>query len=577
MPIQSESINLTTVTAIAAVFGFANLWIALQTGDYFGPAALDNPLLHTWSLSVEFQFYLVFPLLLVVLFRLRNLRGILLVMTLLLLTVLSFSSLWWSLDTELVNFLTGFYGPLARAWEFLLGAIAFVIRDSFRRRLGWRFIPSFGVLLILVSVFLPIDFSQNFISSVLIPTLGTFLVLMGNEEDSRVLGFGPIRYIGDISYSLYLWHWPVVLLSVGLWGASVTTATIAVFTSVGLAILSYYFVELPFQGLAKGFRLPWTAATFPILILALMVAAGVGTLVTSGNPQVRAISNEAGVNYIALERGCQVENPEELAAFSLESCTWSPNEISGPRIFLFGDSNATHFGDGLIQGAVESGREISVFSSPGCPAGLGGVVFERDGASQPSPLWPLCKAYGEAAAKVLQSHPQSTVIFSHSSQYFWMDHLGIDWGSSGVVSFSEQEKLQAFQATLELQLRDLSLRGHEVFYIASVPHLLGDGMEDGFSCNRFDAVTRAGCKGSAISSVALTSAQGAFNSTLSLLSARGAIELWDLTSYVCPRAVCVDYADGLSYFRDSTHISVSQSVRLATVFARLIQETPTED
>jgi peptidoglycan/LPS O-acetylase OafA/YrhL len=242
---------------LAALLSYSNIHFWLLKTDYFVGLHQQKPLLHTWSLGVEEQLYIVFPLLLVALYRFgagrwprRHLKGILWAVT-----VLSFglACFWTTRDASTAFFLM----PL-RAWEFLMGALLAVgalpsLKQAWLRNLA----SAIGLLLIVLPGILYTSKVLFPGVAALLPCLGAALIIAAGEVGSSWIGnalaFGPLRWVGLISYSLYLWHWPVQVFQTTnfiivpdrdpLWMKQV--AVIAV--SLLLAALSWRFVEQPFR------------------------------------------------------------------------------------------------------------------------------------------------------------------------------------------------------------------------------------------------------------------------------------------------------------------------------------------
>lgn len=233
---------------IAQGMGLSNLfhWRSIS---YFTPATEAFPLLHTWSLAVEEQFYVVLPVVLMLMHRwMRNwLRTSLLLACL--------SSLGLAIWGIRVHPDASFYLLPTRAWEMLLGSLlaaspnlAKTASRPVREMAGW------GGLMLLVASIAAMDESTPFPSAAtLIPTLGTAILIWSNQQSptssGTVLSVAPLTFIGRISYSLYLWHWPLMAVA-DYWFRdemnAMQRAGLMVIAGV-LAWLSYQFVETPFR------------------------------------------------------------------------------------------------------------------------------------------------------------------------------------------------------------------------------------------------------------------------------------------------------------------------------------------
>ena len=228
------------------IFG-ANIYF-WRTTSYFDDDAENSPLLHTWSLAVEEQFYIIFPLALYILFRYNRARMILLFVTLALISLL-IAEVGWRWKPE-----ANFYLPTGRAWELLIGAIVAMLLSGRQIGRSWRgdMLGMGGLVLILWSIFVLDDTIPVPSLYTGVPVLGTALVLVfavAGSPAARLLSSGPMVGIGLISYSLYLWHQPV--LALGRMGAAAgldrtITSGLLVIT-LGLAWFSWRFVERPFR------------------------------------------------------------------------------------------------------------------------------------------------------------------------------------------------------------------------------------------------------------------------------------------------------------------------------------------
>jgi len=225
-------------------------WFKSWAGaGYFAPAAEVKPLLHTWSLAVEEQFYLVFPFLLAALWRFTRHS---LVPAILLLGGVSFGlSVWCSYQYPSLNF----YFLPTRAWELLMGAYLAAIpaqRHSSPRGVT-EFLSWGGLLAILCAVFC-YDHETRFPGvTALLPCLGAALIIWANGHTltsvGKLLALRPVVFIGLISYSLYLWHWPI-LVFFKYWAIDpipTSQRLLLLLASLVLAGLSWKFVETPFR------------------------------------------------------------------------------------------------------------------------------------------------------------------------------------------------------------------------------------------------------------------------------------------------------------------------------------------
>ncbi|MCF7789558.1 MAG: acyltransferase [Prosthecobacter sp.] len=228
----------------------ANFFFWKGGTNYFDHGTDTKSLLHTWSLAVEEQFYLLFPLLLVFLLRSkpkswwRWILGITIV-SLIISVVCSYSH---------NNHRSGFYLLPSRAWELLVGALVAACRGRLtaHKRIG-EASGFLGLALIVWSVFVYTDNTRFPGLGALPPCLGTALIIASSDARvsivGRLLSFRPLVLLGLVSYPLYLWHWPLLIWAKYLTGYELSTATRIelLLASLVLAILSWKFVETPFR------------------------------------------------------------------------------------------------------------------------------------------------------------------------------------------------------------------------------------------------------------------------------------------------------------------------------------------
>jgi peptidoglycan/LPS O-acetylase OafA/YrhL len=334
----------------AATTGFVSNIYFWSTINYFSAAAESRPLLHTWSLGVEEQFYIFFPLLM---FALRRMPVPRLRVVFVGLAVLSLVS---GLFVQRIYPTADFYLLPFRAWELLLGALLAI---NAAPRLGprLRVVAALGgaTLIVLSSLLLAtwLPFPSPF---ALAPCVGAALVIGYGESTivGRVLSLGPVRWIGRISYSLYLWHWPLITFyrqSTGNQLSWMETMGLLV-TSIAAAAITYHLVERPAQRALRALT-PTRAvalgggAVVVIVVASLFVAGNAGRI-WRVDPRVERIASFE--NYAewpkgpeaAASRRCFIENQTER----LEAGCLAP--MPGKRnVLLFGDSHADMYGAAL--------------------------------------------------------------------------------------------------------------------------------------------------------------------------------------------------------------------------------------
>jgi peptidoglycan/LPS O-acetylase OafA/YrhL len=358
---------------LAAAFSFSNVLFWTQAGYFDGPSEL-KPLLHTWSLGVEEQFYVIFPLLLLVGFRWFPTKLRLAIWSFAALTFLC-ACFWIRRDASAVFFLLPF-----RAWELLMGTIVSQkYLPTIGSRIGRGLAGVVGLLLIFIPAFLYTSQTPFPGFAALPPCLGAALVISAGESGrslaSRLLSLKPIAFIGLISYSLYLWHWPVLVFqnSYALFtsrSSSDREVKIAIFAvSMLAAILSWWLIETPFR---NGRLRPGRIALFAIAGTAFVAVSLWGTWVirAKGIPArwpdgiLRVVPYEHYDSSTGWRTGtCFLEKWNTVKDFRYDLCLKATS--SRKQYLLYGDSLAAHLFPGLS--TVFPGIEIHQASAAACP------------------------------------------------------------------------------------------------------------------------------------------------------------------------------------------------------------------
>ena len=249
---------------ILAGAGFAANFVYLKEAGYFDTSADQKPLLHLWSLAVEEQFYIIWPLLLLLLGQRERQRRSIKIMWL-----LSFAA---NVYLSYTNVDAAFYLPFTRFWEILTGAFLAFFDSAAKNGEAppKRFEAEIGLILLIGSVFL-VKGEAHFPGWLaLIPVLGAFLIIRdrGSRTSRLLLANRPIVWLGLISYPLYLWHWPIfAYLTITELQPTAMQKGIGLALTVLLSALTYYFFEKPLR-----YRKGWTT----LALLILMTTIGFG-------------------------------------------------------------------------------------------------------------------------------------------------------------------------------------------------------------------------------------------------------------------------------------------------------------
>lgn len=371
-------------TALGALALCANWVISVVTASYFAPSAEDNPLLHTWSLSVEEQFYLVFPLLLLLGWRLGRRFGRPRVVAIAVTSALGLASLAMlrgaSLGVPADSWLLGFYSPLNRAWEFAAGAVLALVAHRLRApRVVATVLGVVGAAGLVASLVVITGETPFPGKMTVLPVGATALLLAAGSVDagnpvSRALAVRPMVAVGDWSYSWYLWHWPLLVVATTVWPLSPVAAPVAAFASLLPAVASYRFVEEPFR--THGPREPRALARAVAVVVAVPLVLAGATWVAADRlwqPAFRDGGVAAAYPLSPAEVPGSVlpESPGNPCTTAALEAAIAGNGLcrqsapsAGITVALLGDSHAEHLFPGLAEALPDENVGVYSFRAP---------------------------------------------------------------------------------------------------------------------------------------------------------------------------------------------------------------------
>ena len=398
------------VELIAAVVSLSN-FLFWRRSDYFGPDAEQMPLLHTWSLAVEEQFYIVLPIALLLLVRFGwSCRSLGLAIAAA--AALSFAASVMLLPVEQA---TVFYLLPTRFWELAIGSVlATPLVPIPRGQLTRQLMSASGLVMILAPVFVYSAVTPFPGLAALPPCLGCALLIQSGRPTganarrpitvaTRVLSFRPMVFIGLVSYSFYLWHWPLIVfakhsLETPLGLLQVAAVFVAAFA---LAVLSWRFVEQPFR---RGQVLSTRARRFMAAGIGGLAIAGFGAAAaaTNGFPEripdeIRRLSEQAQ-DFSPLRRACHANGRGNLA-FD-DTCVFGPAEA--PRVVLAADSHGAELSYALAGIARSGAIHFRQITGSSCPPALGFAPPSRPG----------CPRHVEIMLRGLQSEAPANLLIT---------------------------------------------------------------------------------------------------------------------------------------------------------------------
>jgi peptidoglycan/LPS O-acetylase OafA/YrhL len=396
-PVRMEEVSLGVV---AAGLYFMNWLLAARAADYFAAGLEASPVQHFWTLAVEEQFYLVWPVLILAAawWSRRAGRGLRPVLAAAFATV-ALTSLAYSVYSTHAQAGAAYFSTLTRGWELALGGLLALVPASRFVLLPRRAAGVMAVAGLAAIAFATLRFDDDTLFpgyAALVPTLGTAAIIaagLGSAAlPSRLLALGPVRHVGRISYSWYLWHWPPLVFAAAIWGKLSPLEGVAVLAASYVpALLTNRLVERPFLHSATLSRYPRRALALGGACTATSVVLGLALLALTPTvpeaPEGRVAGAAALRDGQSIQKRAEAVNPTPREAEKKENrprmysdgChldleeTESPecvygNPSSETTVVLFGDSHAMQWFPALEKLAKERDWRLLGFSKSACPS-----------------------------------------------------------------------------------------------------------------------------------------------------------------------------------------------------------------
>ena len=524
------------------VFAFGNL-------DYFGPDAETNLFLHTWSLGVEEQFYLAWPLLLVLAAsaRSRDARRLKLVLGGVFAISLALCIAWTRTRP-----LLAFYMMPTRAWQFALGALTFLAtnkRDAGNQRglytAGW-----FGLVAIVAAA---MSFDHNVPYPgirALLPSVGAAAVLAAGAQRgdgvAHLLALRPLQAIGRVSYAWYLWHWPVLLLGAAIVDMTLPHRALLAALSLACGTASYYLVETPIR---RESRLVARPALFIGAAVALMVAGGAlaaywrtaatQRMASPGMARFQQVRDDKPVIY-----GLHCDDWYFSAEVRL--CTFGPENAVHTAVVM-GDSVGLQWFPAYLDIFTQPGWRLLVATKSSCPMVDAPLFYERIGRE-----YTECEHWRSKVVPFVANLKPDVVIL----------------GSADNTPYSQEQWTEGTARLLQI----LAPASGHVYLLRSTPVLPFDAP----SCleprsGLYEAISaRHLCKAPASE----VHGEDVYRWITAAASRFGNASTLDLTDAICPGGICSAERDGMIVFRDSQHLSAAFAKSLAGALRAQIEMPP---
>ena len=524
----------TVRTGVFAAFGSANLFLfRFRPDGYFVSSEKSNALLHTWSLSLEEQFYLLFGFAVFLIVRLAKKSTFVRVATVLGLVIaslsfamclaitgrevpISSSLLVRVLGADSLDAQFAFYMPITRAWEFLIGVLL-ALRGSLvhQKQVVVKLLQIVGVCMVLsAGVFTP---ERGFPGIwTLLPTFGAGAIILGGSPGDEPLGrLGRVfSWLGDRSYGWYLWHWPLIQF-LSPFSTSKASLALAAVAALVPAALSFRLLEQPIRNQThwrSRSRTGWLAV---VSVLAPLTAAG---LTRHPEPSLD--------HHLDVRRGCMYGEIEKLNEGG--PCTL-PTRNSRGTAALIGDSHASHLSEAFVGASHGLGLDALLASRANSPfLYLDDVAIEGKSDEQRTMVDHLIRRKVQLVVVAQSTYP---VTF----------RAGSDWGDA-----------------MRPVLDELSNAGIRVVLVAE-SIFVGVDPQD---CSALQIYLSQCAADVEKETSQLLGQRGRIQEEIELVSEFGSVVLFDSAPLLCPDESCAIRRDGQWWWRDESHISVHASKQL---------------
>jgi len=573
----------TAFQLLASAFYVENWYLYFQATDYLRADTLPGPFQHYWSLSIEEQFYVVWPLLILLIAgifrfgtdeRRKSVRTGLYCVTLL---ALMLWSLYQSVRITQIDQSAAYFLSQTRFWELALGGLAALMVPYVRLTTLVRAIVSWLCLAAIVASAWTYNDASAFPGWIaLIPTCATaLLLLVGGSRSSLstdgLLSLTPVRYVGDISYSLYLWHWPIVIFGTAYVGTAFNgfQGCIAILLSTLLAAISKHLVEDRFRHRSPGTG-AWRAYALFLVCSLLSVVAAAALYFPAKLAQMRAanaiIIETDYPGAAALVYNLEVPPPAEDPRFvpdldlvrgdipevyalgchvprdraDINPCIFEYPPTDGTTsktVMLIGDSHAAHWLPALREIGAKENWTVITHTKSSCPfVGIPLIVAQTE--------YPECQQWNEAVAEDVLARQPDLVVTSMITNHFAVGARGQEDNQDRLAT----GLVQTWQRLTDQGIQIAAIRGTPRMG-QLVPNCIAENPLNPESCaiDRATAVNHGGAVPMAVD------------------RSNGQVSLIDMTDVFCGDSTCQPIVGNVLVYRDESHITKTYMKTVAPV------------
>lgn len=550
--------------ALAAISSllFISNWFHASHVDYFSPHAEHMPLLHTWSLSVEEQFYIVFPLLLLILCHLLRRKQLLFAILGLLVASLIVGQWIWHDQPEAT-----FNHTVARAWELLVGA-GLAIWLSRKSVLPNSYATTCGLAMVLMSMLTYNSSMDAILPYSTLAVVGTALMIaFSGESDpiTRLLKTKVLVLLGLISYSAYLWHQPIMAFTRTYTNSSLSLlhAIAAIAGTLALATFTWRFVESPFRRDDPVIKRPMAFISIAVGVSSIPFIIASYAAINNGHVNRYAVDMDIIKTMNRPERTSECFNIDNAHITANWKCTMGIHSDSTPSIFFFGDSHSESLipAFDLVSNQLDISAEFA--GAPACSPLL--EVYPLQASLKNTKN---CNALSKRVYEYIKSSNINTLVLASAwSQYTDGGYNGdrITYTGLGKDSARTQaESRNAFIHGVKSTIRAYENIGVNVLFVAQVPEQHAYPVKLYDSANRSDTLSLNDVSVSLEDHLNLQAfAKNVFNNE--------GYTLVDVSDTMCTNGRCLVGDEINSYYYDDNHLSTAGALRLSVPIRRAIE------
>tara|TARA_A100001011_G_scaffold395057_1_gene488986 strand:- start:374 stop:2371 length:1998 start_codon:yes stop_codon:yes gene_type:complete len=424
-------------SALSAIGFGSNFFFYFSTTEYGADSALLKPLLHTWSLGVEEQFYIIVPIIIILIWTFTR-SSLLPLLIIMLLLSLQFADIMEGKNSEL-----NFFLPFSRFWELFVGSVLAFSELKYGRVKNLIFkqaLPTFGLFLIAFSILFFDSSTPHPSFQTSIPILGVALILASCSTDDfvgKVLSFKPIVGVGLISYSLYLWHFPIFAFGrIGSSNPSAYDKVEWIVLSFILSITSYYLVEKPFRN--SNFLKPKIFFSTVIIIVFALLYVNFKIINNEGY-RARVTEYDLVLNGLLSEPYSELLDDQGRNCFgstNINFCTFS-RKTNNKNIILIGDSVMASLSNEFTKLFFQNGFNVTVMTNSACYFVPDSSLYKLDGSERIIGRQKCDEEYQMKRLNAILEAENSTVVIGGTLERYFGPNKKLKFVSSNGLTVAE--------------------------------------------------------------------------------------------------------------------------------------------